>query len=48
MPEGLVILLNQEDVDEMVRAHQDTKKFDFYLVTNHRFPDDGYIRQVKR
>ncbi|KAM0904587.1 hypothetical protein ACQ4PT_017913 [Festuca glaucescens] len=41
-PEGLVILLNQEDVDEMVRAHQDTKKCDLYLVTNLRYPGDGY------
>ena len=41
-PEGLVLLLNQEDVDEMVRAHQDTKKCDLYIVANHHFRGDGY------
>lgn len=36
------ILLSQEDLDQIVRAHSDTKKCDLYLVTNHHFPGDGY------
>ncbi|KAM0861051.1 hypothetical protein ACQ4PT_046129 [Festuca glaucescens] len=41
-PEGLVILLCQEDVDKMVRAHKDTKKCALYIVTNYPFRGDGY------
>jgi hypothetical protein len=33
-PQELVLLSCQEDLDQIMRAHEETKKFDLYIVAN--------------
>jgi hypothetical protein len=40
-PQELVLLTCQEDLDQVMRAHQGTKKCDVYIVTNCPFVSDN-------